>query len=222
MDFFMAMLTIKQLSKRYDREFVFGNINLQLEQKEFLVVVGEDGCGKTTFMKLLAGLEEPSQGEIFLDNEPVYRGAPAQSDLAVVFEKSALYQDMTVYQNIAYALRLKKCAKQEIKERVEQAMDLMSVTELSGRKPKKLTEEQSQRVMLARAIAKKPKLLLLDEPFRGFGREAQKEIHQCLNDLYQKMDTIFVYATRLSPDVNRMATQILHLEEYCQEEEESA
>lgn len=218
----MATLTLKQLSKRYDKDFVFENIDLQLTQKEFLVVVGEDGCGKTTLMKLLAGLEEPSRGEIYLDGEPVYRGAPAQSELAVVFEKSALYQDMTVYQNIAYALRLKKCPKQEIKERVEQAMEWLSVADLREMKPKKLNEEQSQRVMLARAIAKKPKLLLLDEPFREFGWESRAEMHQCLAELYQKMEAAFIYTTRMSPEVNHMATQIFHLEEYCQKEEESA
>lgn len=218
----MATVKLKQLSKRYGSDCVFENIDLQLEQKEFLVIVGEDGCGKTTLMKLLAGLEEPSQGEIYLENEPVYRGASIQSELAIVFEKSALYQDMTVYQNIAYALRLKKCPKQEIKERVEQAMDLMSVSELREKKPKKLTEEQSQRVMLARAIAKKPKLLLLDEPFREFGWESRTQMHKCLADLYQKMDTTFIYATRMSPEVNHIATQIFHLEEYCKSEEESA
>lgn len=207
----MATLTVHQLAKRYDCEFVLENIELQLEGKEFLAVVGEDGDGKTTFIRLLAGLEEPSLGEIYLDGEPVYEGSPAQGNMAVVFEKPALYRDMSVYHNIAYALQLKKLPKATIKERVEQAMEILNLTELQTRKPRALTEREQQQVMLARAVAKQPKCLLLDEPFRAFGRESQTEFHETLLKLYEKMDTTVIYACRDSSDVKRMASRIFHL-----------
>jgi multiple sugar transport system ATP-binding protein len=160
----MARVVLKNVGKKYGSVVAVKNANIVCEDKEFLILVGPSGCGKTTTLRMIAGLEEITSGEIFIDDLMVNDVPPKDRDIAMVFQNYALYPHMTVYENMAFGLKLRKYPAAEIKARVNEAAEILSIEKYLKRKPKELSGGERQRVAVGRAIVRKPKVFLFDEP----------------------------------------------------------
>src|SRR5512136_587091 len=160
----MPGVTFEHVTKRFDRVVALNDLNLEIRDKEFLVLVGPSGCGKTTALRCLAGLEEATSGIIKIGTRVVNDVAPKDRDIAMVFQSYALYPHMTVYENMAFGLKLRKTPKAEIDRRVKEAAEILGIQNLLDRKPKQLSGGQRRRVAVGRAIVREPKVFLFDEP----------------------------------------------------------
>ncbi len=192
----MANVTLKNIKKVYDKNVVaVDDFNLEIADKEFVVLVGPSGCGKSTTLRMVAGLEEISEGELFIDDRLVNAVAPKDRDIAMVFQNYALYPHMTVYENMAFALKLRKVKKAEIDAKVQQAAEILGITELLKRKPKALSGGQRQRVAIGRAIVREPKVFLMDEPLSNLDAKLRNQMRAELIKLRERIDTTFIYVT---------------------------
>ena len=160
----MSNVVLKNLSKIYDKKVIIDNINLEIQDKEFIVLVGASGCGKSTILRMIAGLEDITSGEILIGGKRVNDIQPKDRDIAFVFQSYALYPHMTVRENIAFGLKMRKVDKKTIEQKVQEAAEILDLTEYLDRKPKQLSGGQRQRVALGRAIVRNPKVFLMDEP----------------------------------------------------------
>ena len=161
----MSSVILKNVTKTYDNnKTVINNVSLEIKDKEFIVLVGASGCGKSTLLRMIAGLEDISDGEIFIGDNKVNNVAPKDRDIAFVFQSYALYPHMTVRENIAFGLKMRKVPKSEIDKKVQEAAEILNLEEYLDRKPKQLSGGQRQRVALGRAIVRNPKVFLMDEP----------------------------------------------------------
>ena len=204
----MASVTYENVVKRFGDFTALHNINLEIEDKEFLVLVGPSGCGKSTALRCLAGLEDITEGIIKIEDRVVNDVAPKDRDIAMVFQSYALYPHMTVFDNMAFGLKLRKTPKAEIKERVEEAAQLLGIKQLLDRKPKQMSGGQRQRVALGRAIVRKPKVFLLDEPLSNLDAKLRVETRANLSRYHQQLQTTFVYVTHDQVEAMTMATRI--------------
>jgi multiple sugar transport system ATP-binding protein len=184
------------------------NISFHVEDKEFLVLVGPSGCGKTTALRLLAGLEEITAGEIKIGDRVVNDVAPKDRDIAMVFQSYALYPHLSVYDNMAFGLKLRKVAKEEIKRRVSEAAEVLGITELLQRKPRQLSGGQRQRVAVGRAIVREPKVFLFDEPLSNLDAKLRVQMRTEISKLHQRLQTTFIYVTHDQTEAMTMATRI--------------
>ncbi len=192
----MANVTLKNIKKIYDKNVVaVDDFNLEIADKEFVVLVGPSGCGKSTTLRMVAGLEEISEGELYIEDRLVNAVAPKDRDIAMVFQNYALYPHMTVYENMAFALKLRKVKKAEIDAKVQQAADILGITELLKRKPKALSGGQRQRVAIGRAIVREPKVFLMDEPLSNLDAKLRNQMRAELIKLRERIDTTFIYVT---------------------------
>ncbi|MCF0138270.1 MAG: sn-glycerol-3-phosphate ABC transporter ATP-binding protein UgpC, partial [Oscillospiraceae bacterium] len=169
--------------------------NLEIQDKEFVVLVGPSGCGKSTTLRMIAGLEDISEGELYIDDVLVNSVEPKDRDIAMVFQSYALYPHMTVYDNIAYSLKLKKLPKAEIDAKVREAARILDITDYLDRKPKNLSGGQRQRVAIGRAIVRNPKVLLMDEPLSNLDAKLRNQMRAEIIKLREKINTTFVYVT---------------------------
>ena len=169
--------------------------NLDIADKEFIVLVGPSGCGKSTTLRMIAGLEEISEGELYIDGKLVNDVAPKDRDIAMVFQNYALYPHMTVYDNMAFSLKLKKVPKDEIDRKVKEAAEILDITQYLNRKPKALSGGQRQRVAIGRAIVRNPKVFLMDEPLSNLDAKLRNQMRAEIIKLREKIDTTFVYVT---------------------------
>jgi len=169
--------------------------NLDIKDKEFIVLVGPSGCGKSTTLRMVAGLEDISSGELYIDNKKVNDVAPKDRDIAMVFQNYALYPHMTVYENMAFSLKLKKVPKDEIDKKVREAAEILDITKYLDRKPKALSGGQRQRVAIGRAIVRNPKVLLMDEPLSNLDAKLRNQMRAEIIKLREKIDTTFIYVT---------------------------
>ena len=169
--------------------------NLDIKDKEFIVLVGPSGCGKSTTLRMVAGLEEISGGELYIDGKVCNDVAPKDRDIAMVFQNYALYPHMTVYENMAFSLKLKKLPKEEIDKKVREAAEILDITQYLDRKPKALSGGQRQRVAIGRAIVRNPKVLLMDEPLSNLDAKLRNQMRAEIIKLRQKIDTTFIYVT---------------------------
>src|SRR6201982_2547045 len=160
----MAQVVIRSLNKKFDEVYAVKDVNLDIKDKEFVVLVGPSGCGKTTTLRMVAGLESITSGHISIDEKIVNELPPMDRDIAMVFQNYALYPHMSVYDNMAFGLKMRKFAKSEIDRRVQEAADILGIRELLKRKPRQLSGGQRQRVALGRAIVRHPRVFLFDEP----------------------------------------------------------
>ncbi|MGA1270649.1 MAG: ABC transporter ATP-binding protein, partial [Burkholderiaceae bacterium] len=161
----MASVSLKKVVKYYDETLAVRGIDLEIEDKEFMVLVGPSGCGKTTTLRMIAGLEDISDGEVFIGDHVVNDVPPKDRNIAMVFQNYALYPHMSVYENMSFGLKLKRVDKAEIDRRVQEAAKILDITGLLARKPKQLSGGQRQRVAMGRAIVRDPAVFLFDEPF---------------------------------------------------------
>jgi len=204
----MASVTYDHVTKRFDEVVAVDDLNIAIEDKEFLVLVGPSGCGKSTALRLLAGLEDISDGEIKIGERVVNDVAPKDRDIAMVFQSYALYPHMTVYDNMAFGLKLRDYPKDEIASRVENAADILGIHPLLERKPRQLSGGQRQRVALGRAIVRNPKVFLLDEPLSNLDAKLRVQTRAEITKLHKKLATTFIYVTHDQVEAMTMASRI--------------
>ena len=185
------------------------DFNLSIKDKEFIVLVGPSGCGKSTTLRMVAGLEEISGGELYIDGTLVNDVAPKDRDIAMVFQNYALYPHMTVAENMAFPLKLRKVPKEEIAQRVAQAANILGITEYLDRKPKALSGGQRQRVAIGRAIVREPKVLLMDEPLSNLDAKLRNQMRAELIQLRQRIDTTFIYVTHDQTEAMTLGDRIV-------------
>ena len=183
--------------------------NLEIQDKEFIVLVGPSGCGKSTTLRMIAGLEEISEGELWIDDKPMNDVAPKDRDIAMVFQNYALYPHMTVYDNMAFALKLRHTPKDEIDRAVKAAAEILDITEYLGRKPKALSGGQRQRVAIGRAIVRDPKVMLMDEPLSNLDAKLRNQMRAEIIKLRQKINTTFIYVTHDQTEAMTLGDRIV-------------
>ena len=183
--------------------------NLEIKDKEFIVLVGPSGCGKSTTLRMIAGLEEISEGELYIGDRLVNDVAPKDRDIAMVFQNYALYPHMTVYENMAFALKLRHTPKDEIDKAVKQAAEILDITQYLGRKPKALSGGQRQRVAIGRAIVRNPQVMLMDEPLSNLDAKLRNQMRAEIIKLRQRIDTTFIYVTHDQTEAMTLGDRIV-------------
>lgn len=204
----MASVTYDHITKRFGEVTAINDLNIAVEDKEFLVLVGPSGCGKTTALRCLAGLEDVTEGNIMIGDQVVNDVAPKDRDIAMVFQSYALYPHMSVYDNMAFGLKLRKMRKDDIKKRVQDAAELLGIQELLNRKPRQLSGGQRQRVAVGRAIVRNPKVFLFDEPLSNLDAKLRVETRANISKLHQQLQTTFIYVTHDQTEAMTMASRI--------------
>ena len=206
----MAGLSLRHIYKKYPGGVTaVSDFCLEVEDKEFIIFVGPSGCGKSTTLRMIAGLEEITEGELYIGDRLVNDIAPKDRDIAMVFQNYALYPHMSVYENMAFGLKLRKVPKTEIKRRVEEAARILDISHLLERKPKALSGGQKQRVALGRAIVRNPQVFLLDEPLSNLDAKLRASMRTELTKLHKSVGTTFVYVTHDQVEAMTMATRIV-------------
>lgn len=206
----MARVILKDVTKVYDDNVVaVDKANIDIKDKEFVVLVGPSGCGKSTTLRMIAGLEEISQGEIYIDDRLVNDVPPKDRDIAMVFQNYALYPHMTVYENMAFGLKLRKYPKKEIEQRVKDASEILGIGTLLDRKPKALSGGQRQRVAVGRAIVRKPKVFLFDEPLSNLDAKLRVQMRTEISKLHHRLETTMIYVTHDQIEAMTMGDRIV-------------
>jgi multiple sugar transport system ATP-binding protein len=209
----MASVTYEHVYKRFGDVEVITDMSVEIADKEFVVFVGPSGCGKSTLLRLLAGLEEISEGQILIGDRVVNDVPPKDRDIAMVFQSYALYPHMTVYDNMAFGLKLRKTPKEEIDRRVREAAEIMGLAQLLDRKPKALSGGQRQRVAVCRAIVREPEVFLMDEPLSNLDAKLRVTARAEISKLHQRLGTTFIYVTHDQVEAMTMGDRILVLKD---------
>ena len=204
----MASVTYEHVYKRFGDVVAVNDLSIHVEDKEFLVFVGPSGCGKTTSLRLLAGLEEISEGQILIEDRIVNDVPPKDRDIAMVFQSYALYPHMSVYDNMAFGLKLRKTPKTEIERRVQEAGGILGIEHLLDRKPKQLSGGQRQRVAVGRAIVREPAVFLFDEPLSNLDAKLRVQTRAEISKLHKRLATTFIYVTHDQVEAMTMASRI--------------
>ncbi|MGE5411646.1 MAG: ABC transporter ATP-binding protein [Clostridiales bacterium] len=206
----MAEVILKNVSKIYEGGTkAVNNVNIEVKDKEFVVLVGPSGCGKSTTLRMVAGLEEITEGELFIDGKLVNDVSPKDRDIAMVFQNYALYPHMTVYENMAFGLKLRKFPKDKIKERVHEAARILEIEDLLLRKPKALSGGQRQRVAVGRAIVRKPKVFLFDEPLSNLDAKLRVQMRTEISKLHHALEATMIYVTHDQTEAMTMGDKIV-------------
>jgi len=206
----MSSLTLKNIYKTYSNGFnAVKDFNLDIADKEFIILVGPSGCGKSTTLRMIAGLEDISAGELYIDDVMVNEVEPKDRDIAMVFQNYALYPHMTVFENMAFGLKLRKVKKEIIKEKVTEAARILDIEHLLDRKPAALSGGQRQRVALGRAIVREPKVFLMDEPLSNLDAKLRVQMRVEIAKLHQRLNTTFIYVTHDQTEAMTMGTRIV-------------
>ena len=208
----MASLSLQHIYKRYPNGFeAVKDFNLEVEDKEFIIFVGPSGCGKSTTLRMIAGLEEISEGAFYIDGERMNDAQPKDRDIAMVFQNYALYPHMTVYDNMAFALKLRKTPKDEIDKKVREAARILNLESLLDRKPKALSGGQRQRVAMGRAIVRNPKVFLMDEPLSNLDAKLRVQMRTEISLLHQRLGATIIYVTHDQTEAMTLGTRIVVL-----------
>ena len=208
----MSNVILKNVRKTYDNnKTVINNVNLEIQDKEFVVLVGASGCGKSTLLRMIAGLEDITDGEIYIGDKKVNNIPPKDRDIAFVFQSYALYPHMTVRENIAFGLKMRKVDKATIEKKVQEAAEILKLTEYLDRKPKQLSGGQRQRVALGRAIVRNPKVFLMDEPLSNLDAKLRVQMRSEIKKLHEKLQTTFIYVTHDQTEALTMGDRIVVL-----------
>ncbi|MCL1844321.1 MAG: sn-glycerol-3-phosphate ABC transporter ATP-binding protein UgpC [Defluviitaleaceae bacterium] len=206
----MAGLELRNIKKRYPNGFVaVEDFSMKIADKEFIIFVGPSGCGKTTTLRMIAGLEEITEGELYIGDRLMNDVAPKDRDIAMVFQNYALYPHMSVHDNMAFGLKLRKTPKAEIEKRVHEAARILDIEHLLDRKPKALSGGQRQRVAMGRAIVREPKVFLMDEPLSNLDAKLRVQMRTEITKLHQKLQTTFVYVTHDQTEAMTLGTRIV-------------
>jgi multiple sugar transport system ATP-binding protein len=210
----MSNLNFKRIGKVYAGGIrSVSNFNLSIENEEFIIIVGPSGCGKSTVLRMIAGLEEISEGELYIDDKLVNDVEPKDRDIAMVFQNYALYPHMSIYDNMAFGLKIRKTPKKEIETRVKKAAAILGIEELLQRKPKALSGGQRQRVALGRAIVRNPKVFLMDEPLSNLDAKLRVQTRSEIVKLHKRLKTTFIYVTHDQTEAMTMGDKIVVMKE---------
>ena len=210
----MASLSLQHINKTYPNGFeAVKDFNLEIEDKEFIIFVGPSGCGKSTTLRMIAGLEEISSGELKIDGRVVNDVEPKDRDIAMVFQNYALYPHMTVFDNMAFGLKLRKVPKDEIKKKVEEAAKILDLEKLLDRKPKALSGGQRQRVAMGRAIVRNPKVFLMDEPLSNLDAKLRVQMRSEIASLHNRLKATIIYVTHDQTEAMTLGTRIVVLKD---------
>jgi len=209
----MANVTYENVYKRFGDVEVITDMNVEIHDKEFVVFVGPSGCGKSTLLRLLAGLEEITEGQISIGDRVVNDVPPKDRDIAMVFQSYALYPHMSVYDNMAFGLKLRKTPKEEIDRRVKEAAEILGLAQLLDRKPKALSGGQRQRVAVGRAIVREPAVFLMDEPLSNLDAKLRVSARAEISKLHKRLGTTFIYVTHDQVEAMTMGDRILVLKD---------
>ena len=205
----MAQVVLKDLTKTFKTVVAVNQMNLEIKDKEFLVLVGPSGCGKTTALRMIAGLEEATEGEIYIGDRLVNDVSPKDRDIAMVFQNYALYPHMSVFDNMAFGLKLKKVPRKQIEQRVGEAAELLGLSDLLSRKPKQLSGGQRQRVALGRAIVREPVVFLMDEPLSNLDAKLRVQTRAELIKLHRRLGITTIYVTHDQVEAMTMGDRIV-------------
>ena len=206
----MASLSLRGIYKTYTGGFTaVKDFNLEIEDKEFIIFVGPSGCGKSTTLRMIAGLEEITEGELYIGDKLMNDVVPKDRDIAMVFQNYALYPHMTVFENMAFGLKLRKTPKDEIKKKVIEAAQILGIEHLLDRKPKALSGGQRQRVALGRAIVRSPKVFLMDEPLSNLDAKLRVQMRTEIGKIHKKLQTTFIYVTHDQTEAMTLGTRIV-------------
>src|ERR671926_1994657 len=205
----MAEVALRQVVKTFEKTPAVRGIDLDIQDKEFIVLVGPSGCGKSTTLRMIAGLEEATSGEIWIGGDLVNDVPPKDRDIAMVFQNYALYPHMTVFDNMAFGLKLRRIPKPEIRERVEDAARILDITDLLERRPKQLSGGQRQRVAMGRAIVRHPKVFLFDEPLSNLDAKLRVQMRTEIKKIHQKVMTTTVYVTHDQVEAMTLADRVV-------------
>ena len=206
----MASLSLRGIYKTYSGGFTaVKDFSLEIEDKEFIIFVGPSGCGKSTTLRMIAGLEEITEGELYIGDQLMNDVVPKDRDIAMVFQNYALYPHMTVFENMAFGLKLRKVPKDEIKRKVTEAAQILGIEHLLDRKPKALSGGQRQRVALGRAIVREPKVFLMDEPLSNLDAKLRVQMRTEIGKLHKKLQTTFIYVTHDQTEAMTMGSRIV-------------
>ncbi len=206
----MASLSLRNVTKKYPNGFVaVKDFNLEIEDKEFIIFVGPSGCGKSTTLRMIAGLEDISSGELYIDGKLMNDVEPKDRDIAMVFQNYALYPHMSVYDNMAFGLKLRKTPKDEIDKKVHDAAKILDLEHLLDRKPKALSGGQRQRVAMGRAIVRNPKVFLMDEPLSNLDAKLRGQMRVEISKLHQRLETTIIYVTHDQTEAMTLGTRIV-------------
>jgi len=210
----LASVKLRNVSKVYDNKVIaIQDANLSIDDKEFVVLVGPSGCGKSTLLRMIAGLEEITSGEIFIEGKKVNDVPPKDRDIAMVFQNYALYPHMSVFDNMAFGLKLRKFPRAEIKKRVYEAAEILGIKEFLDRKPKALSGGQRQRVAVGRAIVRKPKVFLFDEPLSNLDAKLRVQMRIEINRLHNRLQSTMIYVTHDQVEAMTMGDKIVVLKD---------
>ena len=205
----MARVSLNNVSKTYSGNVLaVDNVSLGIENKEFLVLVGPSGCGKSTILRMIAGLEEPTRGKLYIGDQMVNGVPPKDRNIAMVFQNYALYPHMTVYENMAFALKLRKYSRSDIDQRVKEAAEILGITKHLNKRPKVLSGGERQRVAVGRAIVRKPIVFLFDEPLSNLDAKLRGQMRIEINKLHTRLQTTMVYVTHDQVEAMTMGTRI--------------
>ena len=205
----MATVVLRSVTKKINENVIVNGINLEIKDREFCVLVGPSGCGKTTTLRMIAGLEEITAGDIWIGDRLVNAVPPKDRDIAMVFQNYALYPHMTAYQNMAFGLKLRKFPKKDIDARVREAAEILNLTHLLERRPKELSGGQRQRVALGRAIVRKPKVFLFDEPLSNLDAKLRVQMRAEISKLHDRLQTTMIYVTHDQIEAMTMGDRIV-------------
>lgn len=208
----MSNVVLKNVTKIYDKKKVIDNIDLNINDREFVVLVGASGCGKSTLLRMIAGLENITSGEIYIGDKKVNDIHPKDRDIAFVFQSYALYPHMTVRENIAFGLKMRKVDKATIEKKVQEAAEILDLGEYLDRKPKQLSGGQRQRVALGRAIVRNPKVFLMDEPLSNLDAKLRVQMRSEIKKLHEKLQTTFIYVTHDQTEALTMGDRVVVLD----------
>ena len=203
------MIRLQGISKKFGDHIIIPSIDLTIYDGEFITLLGPSGCGKTTLLRMIAGLEQPTEGKIYLDDEDVTKLPPYKRDVNMVFQNYALFPHMTVEENIHFGLKMKNVPMDEQKERVEQVLYLTQLEELRKRRPQQMSGGQQQRVAIARALVNNPKVLLLDEPLGALDYQLRKNLQLELKNLQRGLGLTFIYVTHDQEEALTMSDRIV-------------
>lgn len=206
----MAHLKLEHIDKKYPNGFhAVKDFNLDIQDNEFIIFVGPSGCGKSTTLRMIAGLEDITGGDFYIDGERMNEVEPKDRDIAMVFQSYALYPHMTVYENMAFGLKMRKVSKQEIDQKVRQAAEILNLTNLLERKPKQLSGGQRQRVAMGRAIVRNPKVFLMDEPLSNLDAKLRVQMRTEISKLHQRLKATMIYVTHDQVEAMTLGTRIV-------------
>lgn len=218
----MSGIVLKNICKQYDGEhYAVKNFNLDIQDREFIIFVGPSGCGKSTTLRMIAGLEDISDGELWIDGELCNYYEPKDRGLSMVFQNYALYPNMTVYGNLAYALKIRKVAKKEIDKKVHQVAKVLEIEQLLDRKPSALSGGQKQRVAIGSAIIRKPKAFLMDEPLSNLDAKLRAQMRIELAKLHRELETTVIYVTHDQTEAMTLGTRIVVMKDGVVQQVES-